>query len=369
MRRRILLVVSFVQGIIFLGHAFVYATWRAFLPASSHRAISPLGAVFAVLSVTFVTASLLAWRSSHEVVRLYYTGSAVWLGFLNFFFLAACGCWPALVLVRLTGLNWSRPAIGILFFAAGSLAGVYGLFNASLTRVRRITVQLGKLPASWRGRVVALVTDMHLGHVRGVGFSRRIMAMVTDLAPDVVLIGGDMFDGTAANLSALAQPWSQLAAPWGTYFVGGNHEEFAGLQKCLEAVRSAGIRVLDNEKIELDGLQLVGAHYRESSDPQQLRAILRRADLDRARASVLLAHAPNQLTVAEEAAISLQLSGHTHGGQFFPFTRIVSRIYGRFVYGLNRLETMQVYTSYGAGTWGPPMRVGTSPEIVLIEFA
>jgi uncharacterized protein len=368
MRRRIFVFVSIVQGIIFLGHGFVYATWRAFLPAPVAPAISPLGAVFAFLSVTFLTASLLAWRSWHPAVRLYYTAAAVWLGFLNFFFLAACASWPALVIVRLAGLSWGRPAIAIALFAAGGLAGVYGLFNASRTRVRRITVRLEKLPPSWRGRVAALVTDTHLGHVRGVSFARRIVAMVSRLAPDVVFIGGDMFDGTAADLSALALPWKQLAAPLGAYFVGGNHEEFAGLAKCLEAVRGAGIRVLDDEKIMLDGLQLVGAHYHESSNAQQLRAILQRANIDTAVASVLLAHAPNQLAVAEEAAISLQLSGHTHGGQFFPFTRVVSRIYGRFAYGLNRLEQMQVYTSYGAGTWGPPMRVGTSAEIVLIRF-
>lgn len=368
MRRRIVFFVSVVQGIIFLGHGIVYFTWRAFLGTPSRPASLPLGGLFAFLSITFVTASLLARRYSSGAVRLYYVAAAVWLGFLNFFFLAACGCWLALAVARLAGLSWGRPAIAVTLFAVGGLTGVYGLLNASRTRVRRITVHLKDLPISWDGRVAALVTDMHLGHVRGVGFARHIVAMVSGLAPDVVLIGGDMFDGTHDDLNALAQPWKQLAVPLGTFFVGGNHEEFAGLPKCLDAVRNAGIRVLDNEKVMLDGLQLVGAHYHESSDPKQLRAILKDSDLDPACASILLAHAPNQLAVAEECLISLQLSGHTHGGQFFPFTLVVARIYGGFVYGLNRLEKMQVYTSYGAGTWGPPMRVGTSPEIVLIEF-
>jgi len=112
----------------------------------------------------------------------------------------------------------------------------------------------------------------------------------------------------------------------------------------------------------------VGVHFRDSTNDEHLRAILRRADVDRNRASILLTHAPDRVNIAEEEGISLQLSGHTHGGQFFPFTWITSRIYGKFVYGLQRLGTLLVYTSYGAGTWGPPFRLGTTPEIVLIQF-
>ncbi len=100
----------------------------------------------------------------------------------------------------------------------------------------------------------------------------------------------------------------------------------------------------------------------------RFRAALRATAVDRTRASILLTHAPDRLSITEEEGFSLQLSGHTHGGQFFPFTWITSRLYGKFVYGLQRLGNLLVYTSYGAGTWGPPLRVGTSPEIVLLQF-
>jgi len=129
-----------------------------------------------------------------------------------------------------------------------------------------------------------------------------------------------------------------------------------------------GVRVLNNEKVTVDGLQIVGVHYSDSTNDDHFRSVLRHADVDRDRASILLTHAPDRLKIAEEEGFSLQLSGHTHGGQFFPFTWITSRMYGKFVYGLQRLGNLIVYVSYGAGTWGPPLRLGTTPEIVLIQF-
>lgn len=131
-------------------------------------------------------------------------------------------------------------------------------------------------------------------------------------------------------------------------------------------MKRAGIRALNNEKVTLDGLQIVGVHHRDSANLQRFRSILRQAALERERASILLSHAPHLLPIAAEGGISLQLCVHTRGGQFFPYTWIVSRVYGQYAYGLHRFGNMTVYTSSGAGTWGPPMRVGMKAEIVLI---
>jgi predicted MPP superfamily phosphohydrolase len=128
------------------------------------------------------------------------------------------------------------------------------------------------------------------------------------------------------------------------------------------------MRVLDNEKVEVHGLQLVGVHDRETHRPEIFRGILEKAGLDAGRASVLLAHRPENLSVAEEAGISLQLSGHTHRGQFWPWTLVVRRVHQEFAYGLNRFGKMIVFTSSGAGTWGPPFRLGTRSEVVLIRL-
>ena len=126
--------------------------------------------------------------------------------------------------------------------------------------------------------------------------------------------------------------------------------------------------MLSNEKVEVDGLQIIGVPYRNATQGGHFASVLHGIRLDRDRASILLTHAPDHPEVAEAAGVSLQLSGHTHLGQFIPWSWMARRIYRQFVYGLSRIGKMQVFTSSGAGTWGPPLRLGSNPEIVVLEF-
>jgi predicted MPP superfamily phosphohydrolase len=358
-----------VQSVLLLTHWFIYDTWTAFRAVPDPPQITGMQVTLAVLSVSFVAATLLAFRSFNPFARIFYRIAAVWLGTVNFLFLAACVCWAVDLVAPLVGLHLERSVLAGAIFLLAMLTSLYGVLNARWTRVRRITVKLPNLPASWRGRVAALVSDVHLGHVNGVGFMRRIVERLVRLKPDVVFITGDLYDGTKVNAASLAEPWKGLSPALGAYFTTGNHEEFSDPSRYLEAVNRSGVRVLHNEKVTIDGLQIVGVHYHETTNAERFRSILERADIRRDQASILLSHAPHALTIPEEAGISMQLSGHTHGGQIFPFTWFTRRIFGVYTYGLKRFGDMLVYTTTGVGTWGPPMRVGTQPEIVLIEFA
>ena len=368
MRRRIAIFVLIVQSILFLIHFFLYQTWTFFRDGPRPQGHLTLQLAIAALSLSFISASLLAYRYSNSLVRMYYTISAVWLGFVNFGFMAACACWIFYGGLRIFGLHADGRLLAGTFLEIAILATLYGIANASWIRVKEITVKLPNLPESWRGRVAAQVSDLHLGHVRNLGFVRRIVATLIRLNPDAVFITGDLFDGMAVDLDRLCKPWAEMSASLGTYFITGNHEEFSDRTKYLEALKRCDVRILENEKIIVDGLQIVGVHFRDAAPGERLRSLLNRAALDRERASILLVHEPRHLDVAEEAGISLQVSGHTHRGQFFPFTRIVSRIYMQYAYGLQTLGNLTVYTTCGTGTWGPPIRLGTSPEIVLIQF-
>lgn len=241
-------------------------------------------------------------------------------------------------------------------------------FQRRWTRITRTTVRLANLPEAWRGRTAALISDLHLGHVRNGSFLRRMVAKILSEEPDAIFIAGDLYDGTAIDAHRAAEPLNKLTAPHGVYFVAGNHEQFGDDSKYVRAIESAGVRVLSNEKVEVDGLQIIGVPYRNATQDRQFASVLHGIRLDRDRASILLTHAPDHPEIAEAAGVSLQLSGHTHVGQFIPWSWVARRTYRQFVYGLSRIGKMQVFTSSGAGTWGPPLRLGSNPEIVMLQF-
>jgi uncharacterized protein len=366
LRLRIVVFVSIVQSILFLAHGAVYATMAAAWPPLAGSSSFKL--CLAVLSVSFVVATFLGMELSNIFVRIFYTLAAAWLALLDFLVLAAFLYWLAYSADRLVGTAIRPDVIAFVLFGAALAAAVYAIVNAAAVRIKRVTVRLPELPESWRSRTALVVSDTHLGHVRGSGFARRIANLANSLKPDIVFIVGDLFDGSAADPDELAAPLQKIDAPFGAYFVTGNHEEFGDPTKYIRAVKGCGIEVLDNERRVVDGLQIVGVNYRSSTHAGHFESVLAKLEVDPASASILMLHAPNNLPVSEKAGVSLQLSGHTHRGQLLPFTWITARIYGSFVYGLNRLGRMVVLTSSGAGTWGPPARLGTNPEVVLVKF-
>ena len=368
LRKRLIGFIAIIQSVLFLTHFLLYETWT-FSPRGNHPHGSPwIKLVLGFLSVSFVVASLLAFRYTNAALRAFYRAAAVWVGLVTLLFLATVSSWIIFGVSWAVGLDVRFHRIVELLFSAAVVAGLYGVFNASWTRITRTTVRLANLPAAWRGRRAALISDLHLGHVRNGGFMRRMVGKILREEPDAIFIAGDLYDGTAIDVRRAAEPLKQLRAPHGVYFVAGNHEQFRDGSQYLRAIATAGVRVLSNEKVEVDGLQIIGVPYRNAKQNGQFASVLHGLGLDRDRASILLTHAPDHPEVAEAAGVSLQLSGHTHLGQFIPWSWMARRIYRRFVYGLSRIGKMQVFTSSGAGTWGPPLRLGSNPEIVVLEF-
>jgi predicted MPP superfamily phosphohydrolase len=361
-----------VESILLAGHLFVYRTWIAF-----HGGMPPgdsgwLRALVLALSFSFVISALLNFRFSNPPVRVSYYLASLWLGFLNYFFWASSLAWPVWLVVRFSGRVAHpasiRPWIVIPLFSLAILVSIYGAVNAQLIRLRHFRITLPGLPGQWRGRTAVLLSDLHLGNINGAGFCRRVTALAARCKPDVVFLPGDLFDGSKADLDRLTQPLEQLAPPFGIFYSTGNHEEFTASSYYIGAVTRRGLRNLDNQCVDVDGLQVAGITWRESTYPIRMKSALDAMNIDRGRASILLNHSPSRLPLVEHAGFNLQLSGHTHGGQFAPFTWITRRIFGKFTHGLHRHGSLLVCTSTGAGTWGPPIRVGSTPEIVILRF-
>jgi uncharacterized protein len=366
--RRLLPFIATIQVVLFLTHYFLYQTWTFRLDASHPKELFWTRLILGVLSVSFVSASMLAFSYTNAAVRGLYKASAVWMGLLSFLTFGALLSWIVFLVSSLAGIRLDFHRLVQVLFAIATATGILGLINANVTRVTRATVRLANLPETWRGRKAALLTDVHLGHVRNRSFLRRLVDKIVREEPDLIFIAGDLFDGTAIDAAHATEPLSKLSAPHGVYFVAGNHEQFGDDTKYLNAIAATGVRVLKNERLNLDGLQVVGVPYRSATSNGDLASVLRHVPLDRERASILLTHAPDHPEVAEAHGFSLQLSGHTHLGQFIPWSWMARRIYRQFVYGLSRIGKMQVFTSSGAGTWGPPLRLGSNPEIVMLEF-
>jgi predicted MPP superfamily phosphohydrolase len=367
-RKRIIGFIAVIQSVLWLIHLLLYETWTFSQVGSDTPGAFWVKLILGFLSVSFVAASLLAFRYTNVALRAFYRAAAVWVGLLTFLFFAAVSSWIIFGVARLAGVTVNFHRTVELLFGAAVVTGLYGVFNASWTRITRTTVRLANLPAAWRGRRAALISDLHLGHVRNGSFLRRMVAKILKEAPDAIFIAGDLYDGTAIDARRAAEPLSKLVAPHGVYFVAGNHEQFGDDGKYLHAIAAAGVRVLSNEKVEVDGLQIIGVPYRNARQDGPFASVLRGIQFDRNRASILLTHAPDHPEIAEAAGVSLQLSGHTHLGQYIPWSWMVRRIYRQFAYGLSRIGAMQVFTSSGAGTWGPPLRLGSNPEIVMLEF-
>ena len=365
---RFVLLISIVQSILFLGHWFFYRTLVRFFGVTSPAKLLTSKVALGLLSVSLVPTSLLAFRYSNILVRCLYTSAASWLGILYLFILASMLCWIFYGLAKLIHFPLDQKILIEILIGFALAASLYGFINAGMIRITRISIQLSQLPEEWKGKTAVWVSDTHLGQVRGYGFAQHVATKIVSLHPDIVFIGGDLFDVEAVDLDRVIEPLARIPAPYGTFFITGNHEEFYDNTPYLQAVRCAGIHVLYNEKVELDGLQIVGVDYRDSRREDQFRTILQKMAIDPQKPSILLKHTPLNLQVAREQRISLQLSGHTHQGQVFLFRLITSKVYQGYDYGLKWFGDLLVHTSSGAGTWGPPMRIDTKPEIVVITF-
>jgi len=277
--------------------------------------------------------------------------------------------WGAWATTRLFTRSASPAIFGSAAVALACLYSAYGLWNAYHPRARNLTVRIKNLPPAWRGRKVVQLSDLHLGYILRAGFASRLVAMANAESPDLVVITGDLFDGADGKLEELIAPLKALQAPLGIYFVSGNHETYLSVERAYAALRTTPVRILADEGVVIDGLQVIGISYPERGHSKDFaQAIAKVPGFDPALPSILLYHSPTHIAEAKAAGISLQLSGHAHQGQILPIQLISRLVYGRYYHGLHVEGDYTIYTSSGAGTWGPTLRTGNHPEIAVIQL-
>jgi predicted MPP superfamily phosphohydrolase len=261
------------------------------------------------------------------------------------------------------------------------LATLWGLVNARRTaRVKRVDVPIAGLPPALHGFSIAQISDIHVGPTVKRPYLQAIVDRVNALSPDAIAITGDLVDGRVQDLHQDVAPLAALRARHGSFFVTGNHEYYSGAAEWVAHLRRLGVQVLMNEHVLLQqgpadagGARLVlagvtdpMAHHVEPADRSDPARAIAGAPADVA-ARVLLAHQPRSAPAAADAGFDLQLSGHTHGGQIWPFNFLVP-LQKPYTAGLHRLRQLWIYTSRGTGYWGPPLRLGAPSEITLVRL-
>lgn len=362
-KKVILIYVAITEAILICAHLVIYEAFLFFFPEL--RAVQGLLlGILLFLAVSFNLSWYFDFKSGNKFSRWFYIISACWMPMWTYILFALA--LTSIIYLTLPLLPISPVALGLILLAI--LINIYGIINARIIRVKKIKIKLENLPEFWKNKTAIMLSDTHLGHVLRAPTAKKIVTKINSLKPEIVFISGDLFDGPALDFNSLASPFNKIDVTFGTYFCTGNHELYAGLQNCLPAINAAGIKILENEKVEIEGLQIAGLTYTEDKNINNIQQILSEMNINKQKPSILLKHVPSQIPLSEQAGFSLQLSGHTHKVQVWPLSLIAKKIFKGFDYGLKKLGRLQVYTSSGVGTWGPPVRIFTPSEIVQITF-
>ena len=376
-------------AILGLMHLYV---WKRLVKDTTRRGRTRwvvTGVLVALLALLFATLVLPRVTGLREPVWFAWPGY-IWFGLVVYLFLTLLALEP----VRLALWGWRKRSPGAepatpaplnrrLFLArAGAVAA--GAASVSLVGagvanaigppdLLRVPVRLRRLDPTFNGFRIAVVSDIHLGPLAGRAHTERIVRMINETEPDLVVIVGDLVDGTVEQLGSAAEPLRDLESREGAFFVTGNHEYFAEDPSAwLRELERLDVQPLRNENtvirrgsaaFDLAGVNDVAGE--ERSDPPDFDRAL--AGTVSSRPTILLAHQPVQVQEAAVRGVDLQLSGHTHGGQMWPFHYIVRAVQPSLA-GLSTVENTQLYVTRGAGFWGPPVRIGARPDITVLSL-
>lgn len=371
---------ALVLTVLLLVHAYI--GWRLIPALGFAPALQWLLAALLLASFVLMPLSLAARRIRRQPLsdRVAWSGVVTMGLFSSLFVLTLLRDLLALplavVALWLPAPGWLAPASALAVPVVAAVVTLWGYVNARRTaRVVRVDVPIAGLAPELHGFSIAQISDVHVGPTIKRGYVEAIVARTNALQADMVAVTGDLVDGPVQHLAWHVAPLAGLRSRHGTFFVTGNHEYYSGAQAWVDELRRLGLRVLMNEHVllrhggaslALAGVADFGAHNFEAAHRSDPQAAIAGAPAD-ARVRVLLAHQPRSAIAAARSGFDLQLSGHTHGGQFLPWRWFV-RLQQPFTAGLHRWQGMWVYTSRGTGYWGPPKRLGAPSEITHLRL-
>ena len=348
--KRILQLIIFVS-VFFLG--FLALNYLVFLALGNLFAFPRNGNFYLIIvlaALFYPVAALLERTLSNGFSRIFYFLAASWVG-IAFFLL-----WSLIIYYTLTlFVKLPSYAAGIIIITVTIIVSGYSILKAMHLEVKDLEVPIKGLKENIH---IVQITDIHIGPVREHKFLQKIVETCNHQNPDLIFITGDLFDGSSQIHDEIIDTLNKFSSP--VFMVTGNHDYFQGMDEVSHALKRTHIKVLNNQKFQFNDLQVIGVNY--SFQSGHLERSLQKMDFERDKPSVLLYHLPRELEAAHDAGVDLQLSGHTHNGQFFPFKYLV-KLQFPYIGGLYQYKGTSIYVSQGTGTWGPPMRLGSRCEL------
>ena len=368
-------------GVYFAANYYIFIRGWQTLPD-----IMFLKSIYISLFILFVFAFIIGRFTDHislTVLNHFFIWiGSFWLGAMLYFFLTVL----VVDLIKLSNYGfhflpiqetnvYSKIKFLALIVSIGITAMLlfFGFINANKTRITRLEIHTDKIISDKETLKIVAVTDIHLGTLIGKGRLIKLTELVNKQNPDIIILAGDILDEIQTPIlhENIGEPLRKLYAPMGTFAITGNHEYIGGINRAVKYIESLGIRLIRDTSIEIgDKLVLIG---REDKDIKRFTGKSRKtkeelmANIDISKFLVLLDHQPFELQKTVDLKIDLQISGHTHHGQLWPFNYITDAVY-ELSYGFLKKGSTHFYVSSGFGTWGPPIRIGTIPEIAVITI-
>ncbi|MBU1089448.1 metallophosphoesterase [Patescibacteria group bacterium] len=374
-------------AILLTSHFVVYDFFIRAFAIQNKKARLKLRLTLELLFLGFIASFVLLRREENLLAKIFSLGFGVWFGILLNLIWMILVAWIVIGMVRIFRKKLNFKLVGKIVIFCAITYSLIGAWNVFHPVVKNIEINLENLPQSWSGKTIVQISDLHLGGVLGESFLKKVISEINQLNAEIVVITGDLLDGSANGIEKYIHLLNEIKTQNGVYFVSGNHEGYRGTEDSLRILRKLDIRILEDEIVDLAGLQLIGIRYPENGENKNIRKIVENnSNFDSEKVNILLLHSPTSIGEnkiehqnlywkpnvdfrdARDLGIDLQLSNHTHGGQIFPFTLLAKWIYDGYEYGLHQENGFTVYISSGTGVWGPTLRTGSKSEIVAIKL-
>ena len=309
-----------------------------------------------IIALLFSLSQLIERYKPNIVSKELYLISSIFLGFtfyLLFFVIA--------LLIIEFFVVLPEPLISNIILALNGVLTLYSILNAKIIKEKVVKLSFKQLKHPIK---IIHISDVHIGSIYGENFLKKLVKQINNVGADLLVITGDLADGSRLITENSFKPFKKLDMP--SYFVSGNHDGYSDLYKVFNALNNANINILnDNLELIRDDVELIGLNF--SMQKNKFNEVLTKVSPNIDKLSILLNHEPKDWDISRENNVNLQLCGHTHGGQLYPMNFIVKIMFPYFK-GLFQKENDYLYVSEGTGTWGPPLRLASSSEIIIFEL-